>query len=602
MKKTLKDKFDVTKPTVLQEVFKSENVERAIRRMYSSRDKDDLVTHPLRRVLLLEYRQNLAGMISHLAPIGKWSPSRAYVCLSEKRSGGYREMVFPCLIDSIVGRIAIDALEPYITRDDDNQTFCGRSHANTNREPGDYENWFKVWRDYTSAIAQAAQDRGYAYVFDTDVSDFFPSIERAKAKQFLAQRTGVHSVLIELLFYCLESWLPRVGYSALSGIPIENNDISRLVAHNYLKAVDSLFVHTSNQHYLRYVDDTVVFVRSKEEAEEVKRKHHLALREIGLSPNTSKTTILEVGKYQAGRHRDFNLKIDKIEKADDANAFSLLVDEWYAKDRKETTNWDQIAKRLYRTAQRKNYKEMRRHIFEDLEQTPSVTSNALLYLRTFEVSEDEMKALFSRWKDPQTNVDRKIEIVKFLCDARFSFDASKHLSDFAVWKIKRKDNHPGDSYPKALLLLLLYKHGKRENRDKITSWASVENLEDEHVRLHFMYVFYCANELSPDLHRKLRHLSSSDIELTMRLCNEAKNGDLQNRKRVLDFCLSKQDDSITIEARYLPLLRLIFGCKRYRAENECWLRRVLNPKAKTAQIKDQVIRKSLEDALKQIIA
>ena len=76
------------------------------------------------------------------------------------------------LIDSVVGRMAIDALEPFITCDDNNQTFCGRSHANTNRKPGDYEKWFSVWQDYTSAIAQAAESRGYAYVFDTDVSDF----------------------------------------------------------------------------------------------------------------------------------------------------------------------------------------------------------------------------------------------------------------------------------------------------------------------------------------------------------------------------------------------------------------------------------------------
>src|SRR5439155_17763495 len=115
-----------------------------------------------------------------------------YMCFTGKRSGNYRELVFPSLIDSIVGRRAIDALEPSITVDDDGQAFCGRSHASSTRKPGDYENWFQTWMDYSSEIAKAAKGEGLAYVYDTDVADFFPSVERWRAKQLLAQRTRAH--------------------------------------------------------------------------------------------------------------------------------------------------------------------------------------------------------------------------------------------------------------------------------------------------------------------------------------------------------------------------------------------------------------------------
>jgi hypothetical protein len=98
-------------------------------------------------------------------------------------------------------------LEPRITADDNGRAFCGRSHASSTRQPGDYGNWFQTWLDFTAEIAIAAKGERLAYVYDTDVADFFPSIDRARAKQFLAQRTGAHGSLIELIFYCLEAWL-----------------------------------------------------------------------------------------------------------------------------------------------------------------------------------------------------------------------------------------------------------------------------------------------------------------------------------------------------------------------------------------------------------
>ena len=200
-----------------------------------------MVTHPLQRVVLREYGARLAKLISRDVQAGTFAPERAYPCTVSKRSGGFRELVFPTLIDAIVGRHIIDALESQINRDDDGRAFCGRAHANTRRAPGDYERWFQVWRDFTSSIARAAVDRGFAYVFETDVADFFPSIDRQRARSALETRTGVHTSVSGLLFQCLESWLVRYEYNAGPGIPIEPNDISRIVAHNYLKEVDSCF-------------------------------------------------------------------------------------------------------------------------------------------------------------------------------------------------------------------------------------------------------------------------------------------------------------------------------------------------------------------------
>ena len=137
---------------------------------------------------------------------------------------------------------------------------------------------FQVWRDYTASIARACEERGYAYVFETDVADFFPSVDRDRARGALESRTGAPSSVTGLLFHCLESWLVRRSYEKGSGLPIDPHDISRLVAHNYLKAVDSQFPNSDGQQYLRFVDDTAIFVRDKDSCES---SNEGALHEIG---------------------------------------------------------------------------------------------------------------------------------------------------------------------------------------------------------------------------------------------------------------------------------------------------------------------------------
>jgi hypothetical protein len=203
MSPRLNTEIDDASANAIGLLFEHQALAYGLSRMASKRDKDDLVTHPLRRPILVEMKDNLVVMISHLITAGLWSPAPAYLCLIHKRSGNHRELVFPSLIDSIVGRQVIDALEPLITVDDNGQAFCGRSHASSHREPGDYENWFQTWLDYSSAIAAAARREGFAYVYDTDVADFFPSVDRTKAKQFLSQRTRAHPSLLELLFFLL---------------------------------------------------------------------------------------------------------------------------------------------------------------------------------------------------------------------------------------------------------------------------------------------------------------------------------------------------------------------------------------------------------------
>jgi hypothetical protein len=86
-------------PDALARIFSKEQLRRAFRRIVK-RDKDDLVTHPLKKPLLIAFEEELCDQLADAVPHGRWFPTGAYLCLTLKRSGAFRELVFPTLIDA----------------------------------------------------------------------------------------------------------------------------------------------------------------------------------------------------------------------------------------------------------------------------------------------------------------------------------------------------------------------------------------------------------------------------------------------------------------------------------------------------------------------
>ena len=586
----------------LDKVFEESAISRTIKRIRSVRDTDDLVTHPLKRVILRAYGQDLAGYIAAEVVAGSYTPGSAYPCTVAKRAGGYRDLVFPSLVDSIVARHAIDVLEPQITEDDNDRAFCGRSHANATRDIGDYERWFQVWRDYTSSIACACEEKGYAYVFETDVASFFPSVDRERARSALESKTGAPSGIIDLLFHCLEAWLVRRSYLKGPGLPIDAHDISRLIAHNFLKTVDAQFPDAPDQQYLRFVDDTAIFVRNKRSANRVKEQHYAALTQIGLGPNSAKTAIISIDQYEKHRHVQINRDIDTLSKRFSERDFSTLVTRWYRR-RKTAVNWSRVAKRLYTLARNMGSPRMRRLAISDLQRGPDITDHVLRYLSSKKITRAELSKLLDLWKDPEVDSEKLIGLSRFLCDAEFSSgDSSGVLASFATARICRSDSRPGASYARALLVLILFKHGNRRQRDLVFKWGMATRITDSQIRHHFLYIFTATGDLDEDSLNKMRPIRDSDVELTFRICNDAKMGSLKEHAALLKACVSTRGGIKLIEARYLPFVENVLSNDQWRNENENWIRQQLYPRGNRPPISDQVVVRFLGRILQSITA
>lgn len=417
----------------------------------------------------------------------------------------------------------------------------------------------------------------------------------------MAERTAAHTSLINLIFCCLEAWLPRFSYARMTGLPIEPNDVSRLVAHCYLKIVDAAFPDGEACRYLRYVDDCSIFVPTDKEANRVKQRHHMSLRSVALNPNAAKSEIMTVEQYQDLRHPEINRRIDEVDKSKSESAFNSLVSEWYEPQNVDKRNWDRVAKRLYGTARRHNWLAMKERVEADLEKSPHIMDAVVEYLLHLENADEYLMPAMALWNRQRENTDRLIHVARFLCDASFSPQRSKEIADFALGRVIQKDDRPGAGYARALLLLALNKHGHRAHREKISEWGSVETLLDEQLRLHFLYIFTCRRELNQKLQATLLSLVSSDTDLLLRLCARAHAAEVTRASQILRRYVRVHGSHRSIEARVLPLLLALVGSRNQGVQQ--WLESMLSPTSKKARpLCDEVIHSTLKTLHREMVS
>jgi len=156
-----------------------------------------------------------------------------------------------------------------------------------------------------------------------------------------------------------------------------------------------------------------------------------------------------------------------------------------------------------------------------------------------------------------------------------------------------EDIRLGSGYASALLLLCLNKYADKEQREPIRKHLTLDRLQDDQLRLHYLYVFFCRNELDPVLARAARHLDTPDISLMMRLCQDAKDDRLSKHGKCCDTCLPKKKGGVrTIRARRLPFLQALLRASGKEQDNIKWLKSVMAPKV-FSEIKDQAIQRFL---------
>ena len=130
-----------------------------------------------------------------------------------------------------------------------------------------------------------------AYALKCDVKKYFPSVDHDKLKEMIQKRIKDKHV-IDLFNEIIDSDNSQFGKG--KGIPI-GNLTSQVFANIYLNELDQFAKHELKvKHYLRYVDDFLIFSESKQELHICKHKIKTFLKSICLTIPQAKTNIFKI--------------------------------------------------------------------------------------------------------------------------------------------------------------------------------------------------------------------------------------------------------------------------------------------------------------------
>jgi group II intron reverse transcriptase/maturase/CRISPR-associated endonuclease Cas1 len=171
---------------------------------------------------------------------------------------------------------------------------------------------------------QNAYRQGYKWVYESDIEDFFDSIDRQQLTNRLKSLLGE-----DPLWQLLENWLGQdIHYQNTTikrpkGLP-QGSPLSPLLANFILDDFDS-DLETHGFKMIRYADDFIILCKSQHEARLASEAVKQSLKEVQLTTNADKTHIVELSqgfKFLGYLFREDHAIEIGGEKADGRTSFS----------------------------------------------------------------------------------------------------------------------------------------------------------------------------------------------------------------------------------------------------------------------------------------
>lgn len=348
----------------------------------------------------LELDRALDDLIERLVA-GDFYPAGAAIVRGSKSVGLTRPLALLSSQDLLVYVSIVALVENQLTANSYSWVRHGRrDSSNDDTRSSSESGWFRQWLRRQGQIWTITED--HEWLVESDVANFFASLSIDRLAEHLLHRGEMEEPLVDLFRYMLVHFSPATMYrrSRIGGLPQEDFDASRIVAHTYLHPVDREFETEGDENrYSRWVDDIIIGADSWSEALEQVSRVQSALEALDLHPNSSKTRIYRRAEFEREHMKVENDLIGSFE--DDIELHGQLTSGQMLREsvrdhcrlRNRPRGWERVLRRYYTLSKRVGDDYLLGRWPEHLRDYPGSAPQILEYLAAFRLTEARHKLL-----------------------------------------------------------------------------------------------------------------------------------------------------------------------------------------------------------------
>jgi len=263
---------------LLGQALASENMARAWKRVKANKGSAGVDGRTVRETG--EYLRHAWPDIRRALLDGSYRPQPVRRVSVPKPGGGLRELGIPTVVDRLIQQALLQVLQPLI-----DPTFSEHSYG------------FRPGRSAHEAVLKAQQhvQAGYRVGVDVDLEKFFDRVNHDILMDRLAKRIADKRALRLIRRYLQAGILVHgVSMERHEGTP-QGGPLSPLLANVLLDEVDRELERRGHR-FVRYADDSNVYVRSRRAGERVLQALRGCYAKLALKVNESKTAVAPVWK------------------------------------------------------------------------------------------------------------------------------------------------------------------------------------------------------------------------------------------------------------------------------------------------------------------
>ncbi len=212
---------------------------------------------------------------------GTYQPGPNQAFRIKKKDGGERVVERLSLKDLIVQHYCLKTIQPVFERIFEPESIGYRKG---------------ISRERAVEMVRQAIAEGYQYVIESDIEDFFPSVDLNLLCGLIDHYLPEKDVAIrEILKRCINAGyiLDQQLYPRQKGLA-QGAPLSPLLANLYLDSFDEKLKSLNNLRLIRFADDFIILTRTREDARAILDQAQSYLSEINLNLNPSKTRITPI--------------------------------------------------------------------------------------------------------------------------------------------------------------------------------------------------------------------------------------------------------------------------------------------------------------------